>query len=402
MRSFRQPSGLLQVLASPLLIFVAALAMRLAMMAHLLAAFGASTFYLHNECANIASSLVSGAGFSSPWDPRHVAPTAQQPPLYPLLLAAIFRLFGAFTRTSAVVALALNSLAAALTAVLLPSLGEVYLHHRRSGVLAAWIFALAPYESIIGLQLWSQALAALMLVGFLSLLAAPHRPQRKRDCFFLGCYLGAVALLNPVLALALACVFIARIGITRRALLGLAGFLLLLAPWTLRNFLVFGRPIPLRDNFGFEVWVGNHEGLPLRHPMAFRGAFPMEDYRQANFDELKFLSQKAQEARRYIAARPAEFVQRCAWRVLEFWMTPAPGYWLLASLLAWAGAILAWPRNTCFLLLLLIFPLVYYVTHVWPNYRHPIEPIIILLATYAVLRALSAVVSGRMPARHAG
>ena len=388
MRAPVHPPKYLRTLSSPVLIFSAAFAMRLAMMAHLLAAFGVSTFYLHNEVAHIASSLVAGPGYSSPWTTAHVAPTAQQPPVYPLLLAGIFRIFGAYTKASAIAGLVINSAAAAATAVLLRYVGERCLQDRRTAVLAAWIMALWPYEAILSLQLWNQALAGLALVAFVWMLVVATHSARGRDWFGLGCYSGAAVLLNVALLLPIACACVVKGRFTRRTLLALAGFLLLLGPWTIRNWMVFGRLIPLRDNFGFELWVGNHEGLPLRHPMAFRGALPEEDLRRADWNELVFLSQKSDEVKRYIKAQPGDYVRRCGWRVLEFWMTPEPGYWLLVSVLAWAGAILAWRWEKSFAVILATFPLAYYVTHVWPNYRYPIEPLMILMATYALVRSV--------------
>ena len=387
MRASSHPPEYLRVLASPVLIFFAAFAMRLAMMAHLLAGFGASTFYLHNEVAHIASALVAGAGYSSPWSTAHIAPTAQQPPVYPLLLAGVFHIFGAYTRASAVVALTINAAAAAATAALLPYLAGRCLEDRRTGLLAGWIMALWPYEAILSLQLWNQALAGLALVAFVWMLVAVARSQRGRDWFGLGCFCGATVLLNVAMILPLFCAFAAKARLDRRALLALAGFLLLLTPWTIRNWMVFGRIIPLRDNFGFEVWVGNHEGLPLRHPMAYRGALPQADLRRADWNELVFLNRKTAEVKQYIKAYPWDYMRRCAWRVLEFWMTPEPGYWLLVSLLSWVGALLAWRQEKSFALIIAAFPLVYYVTHVWPNYRYPIEPLLILMAAYAVVKA---------------
>lgn len=389
MRLLSHPPKHLHALASPFLIFSAALAMRLVMMEHLLAVFGAHTLYLNNECARIASALVHGAGYSSPWSNMPVAPTAQQPPLYPLLLAGTFRVFGAYTHAAAVAALVINAIAAAATAVLLRYVGERCLGDRRAGLAAAWILALSPYEVIVGLQLWSQALSALLLVGLLWLLPALAHVQRKRHWFGLGCYSGAATLLNPALLPPFACAFAVRSLLPRRILLATAGLVLLLTPWTVRNYVQFGRFIPLRDNFAFELWVGNHEGLPIGLTMSFRGAFPAADLRAANWDEIKFIRQKGEQARRYILSHPGEFTRRCAWRVLQFWMIPSPVYWSIVTLLAWAGAVLAWRVDKSFLLILLTYPLVYYLTHVMPDYRFPIEPFMILLACYAALQAWS-------------
>jgi hypothetical protein len=39
---------------------------------------------------------------------------------------------------------------------------------------------------------------------------------------------------------------------------------------------------------------------------------------------------------------------------------------------------------------LVVFPPVYYITHTFPTYRHPIEPVIIMLAAYAIVSATEA------------
>jgi hypothetical protein len=39
---------------------------------------------------------------------------------------------------------------------------------------------------------------------------------------------------------------------------------------------------------------------------------------------------------------------------------------------------------------LIVFPPVYYITHTFPTYRHPIEPVIIMLAAYAIVSAMEA------------
>ena len=48
------------------------------------------------EMGRIARSIVVGQGFSSPYE-GNTGPTAWEPPLYPFLIAGVFRVFG-FTR----------------------------------------------------------------------------------------------------------------------------------------------------------------------------------------------------------------------------------------------------------------------------------------------------------------
>src|ERR1700724_795629 len=54
------------------------------------------------ETGRIAQSMVEGRGFSSPFR-GSTGPTAIMPPIYPSLLAGVFRLFGIYTKASALV-----------------------------------------------------------------------------------------------------------------------------------------------------------------------------------------------------------------------------------------------------------------------------------------------------------
>ncbi len=66
------------------------------------------------EMGRIARSLAAGHGFADPFK-GHTGSTAWVTPLYPLLMAFVFKLTGVYTLTSAWILLALNSLFSALT-----------------------------------------------------------------------------------------------------------------------------------------------------------------------------------------------------------------------------------------------------------------------------------------------
>lgn len=93
-------------------IFVVALMLRV-----VLIFFGHTyKFYDHNhnfsfgwEMGSIGRSLAEGDGFGSPFG-ETTGPTAWEPPLYPLLIAGVFKIFGIYSLTSAVVLLAINSI----------------------------------------------------------------------------------------------------------------------------------------------------------------------------------------------------------------------------------------------------------------------------------------------------
>src|SRR5580765_6313481 len=73
------------------------------------------------EMGRIGRALATGRGFSDPFDGQ-TGPTAWNPPLYPLLIGGVFRVFGSYTKLSAWVLLALNSVLSAATA---PAIVEI-------------------------------------------------------------------------------------------------------------------------------------------------------------------------------------------------------------------------------------------------------------------------------------
>src|SRR5882672_10041419 len=70
------------------------------------------------EMGRLARSIALGQGFSSPTD-LPTGPSAWAPPVYPYILAGVFRLFGIYSPLSAWVILTCNSLFSALTCLTL-------------------------------------------------------------------------------------------------------------------------------------------------------------------------------------------------------------------------------------------------------------------------------------------
>jgi 4-amino-4-deoxy-L-arabinose transferase-like glycosyltransferase len=383
-----------RIAASPAIIFGAAFLTRLASAAFILSKYySPQVLFIGNEPSHIAASLVSGFGFSSPYDNVPIAPTAQQPPLYPAMLAGIFKLFGIYTVGSAWAAVLINVLAGALTAVVLYYVGKIHFG-KTVGIVAAWLWVLPwMYRSrAFSVSLTNAYLAALGLAVLL--LWGPKTLGTQWRWFVLGIYCGLLVLLQPAL---LTVVVLYGIWLalpadrSPRTLIALAGLFLALAPWTVRNYLTFGRFIPLRDNFGLELWLGNRPGM--QGTVDFSGDFPSHDpSNYARLGELGFMDAKFNEAREFIMREPAAFVVRLFRRMVEFWYVPYPFPWVLLRIAGCLGAVLAalkdrsqwvWPS------MLAVYPLVFCVTHNFPTYRHPIEPLVMLLAAYCIVEIMT-------------
>lgn len=333
-----------------------------------------------NEPSHIAAHLLRGDGFASPFTDLAV-PTAQQPPLYPLFLACIFKLFGAFSKTSLYLILAANCVAGGFTAFLIYQ-GGVKFFSPRVALLSAWTWSIFPPIAITDITLNGYAFVALAVVLWLNFV--PDLIPKTRNWILLGVAVGIMLLLNPMLVLLVpaSVLWLNK----KQVLVMLAAALICLAPWYVRNFRVMGHFYPaLRDNLGMELYLGNHPGMSgtcdyWTGESPYGAALP-------RVGEARFFELRKKEAFAYIKSAPADFFVRSVKRFARFWFSPWPIVYVVLLVLALWGIRTA-PRSFAVftITLFVLYPFVFYVTQAaWPTaYRHPIEPLILLTAAEPV------------------
>lgn len=384
------PRTVLRIAESPGVVFLVALAIRVWALSQLLPQQAWNYFYQYNEFARIAWALASGHGYSSPWANTPLAPTAVEPPVYSFLLACIFHLAGSYTYRALWIATGLNAVLSSITAVLILRLGKRDFGSS-VGILAAWVWACWLYEAVVAVRLWESSLSAVLLMLGLLMLPRLKAPSTLWWLFF-G-FLAAVAGLTNTALLSVFPFFWVWLWVSYRQsgrscgklVLASVGILVLtMLPWTLRNYAAFHRLVPVRDNFGLELWLGNHEGVTQR----FDTDFPVLDPHEYNrLGEIGFMESKRDIALQFIGQHPAQFLRLSGRRCLRYWTAPDLVVWLPLSLMAWSGMIMALRRKRLeaipYAVVLLTFPLIYYITHTFNTYRHPTEPVMFLLAAYA-------------------
>lgn len=369
--------------------------------------------YFGFEIGRIARSIASGHGYGNPLAVP-TGPTAWTTPVYPYLLAGVFKLFGIFTRASVFLALGLNGLFSAL--VCLP----LYFIARRSfgrgvAVLACWMWALMPFSIYLASGfVWDTCITTLLLtLLFLCTLRLKDHPGTNWAWLGFGAFWGFAALTNPVV-LSLGPFFtlwaIAPLWRNRKkwlasAALVLFGLLIVLAPWQVRNYRTFQKFIPLRDTFGLELWSGN-DGQTASvadlsvHPTTSKPA--LEEF--LRLGETAFMHRKLHQGLDFISRHPGFFLAMSLRRFAYFWtdiwcFSPQGLQWELhgpcgvffvvpLTLLMIFGLVLARRvgRSTfpLFGFLLGIFPIVFYVTHPVSRYRNVMDPEILILAALSL------------------
>ena len=368
------------------------------------------------EMGRIAASLASGRGFSDPFGP-HTGPTAWEAPLYPFLTAGVFQIFGIYSRASAFVLLALNSIFSALTCI------PIFLIARRIfsekvAVGSAWTWALLPNVMFWATRwVWETSLSALLLTTILWLALTLNTDQKEgRDRWLQWAEFGllwGVAALNSTSLLS----FLPASGLWawyhghRRGKKSLAGvalasivFFACITPWLVRNYRTFGQFIFIRDNFGAELRLGNGPGadgtwMEYLHPT--QSIFAMRQYQ--TMGELAYIAMRKRQALDYIEADYGRFAVLSLKRFVYFWAGPPKAtepWWLNPaknSLFLVSSVLMFWglgralrlskPGAALLFWLILIFPAIYYVVFPAPRYRVPIEPEMAILCVFLVSEA---------------
>jgi 4-amino-4-deoxy-L-arabinose transferase-like glycosyltransferase len=395
---------------------LAALALRIAFLFafHTYAMDHVGDSRIGGETSNIAISIVAGHGFSSVLHGEpNGPPTAWIAPAYPYFVALVFRFLGAMSRTSVIFIFAMQSVFSALTVI--PILGIAgRTVGRRAGLWSAWIWALFPWFGKWSVTwLWDMSLSALLLaLLFWYALKLPEVSSRKSWIGF-GALWGAALLVNPSLG-ALLPVSLVWCGYElyrrghawlRPVALSVAVCLLALAPWLVRNRVVFGQWVFLRSNFGFEFALGNYHGSLGRgwggsHPSGNEKEF--QKYTQMG--EIPYIRYRQGQSFQFVREYPGEFLSLTLKRMSYFWdgssmdyLAPMPWYWLpssyaVLSFLLLPALLVASRRNLhalpMFFGLLLLYPVPYYLTFMQARYRHPIEPVLVLLVSYLGVETL--------------
>jgi hypothetical protein len=398
------------------------------------------------EAGRIARSVATGQGFANPFNGVS-GPTAWLPPLYPLLMAAAFKLFGVYSRGAALALMVVDS---ALSAAIAPAVYEIAARcfdargiARRGAKVAApvalwsaWLWAVYPaalqyavhwvWEMSLTACLFAWAMVvALRLRGVGDSGGSVARPTHDDETvmngapesvaglwFVLGVLWGMIALSNASLLLCLPAMVVWIAWPELRgwrlsgktvvgAVLMCVAFAAMLAPWVARNERVMHALVLTRSNFGVEFYNSSllsNDGLPWGTAMPLWQGDPVfRQYEQMG--EVKFAQTRQREAIANLRSHPGMFARGTLDRFLFFWDgTPhaANGHgvqeylrqlsYSFLSVCGLLGLALMLRRRVdgagLFALAFALVPLVYYAVTVQPRFRHPIEPLIAILAVY--------------------
>lgn len=357
------------------------------------------------EVDNIAIAIASGRGFADAYAPG-TGLTTHYTPGQPLLIAACYALFG--INSDGELARQLQRIVfSCLLFGSLPWMARRLHLSARVGVIAGLAGALLPLHLLQELRgsgaiLDSLFIAAFVLVTF-PLWEKPEEFSLRRGLRH-GLLLGIACLFNPAI-LSVAAGFslyaLYRFSAQRRTIFlhyaaALAMTVLCLLPWGFYNQHRMGHFVLIRGNLPLEMSLSFHEGAEvlLKNAWLVPGAYPhpsadpVQSARVRERGEFAYMQEKKEEVIAYVTTHPAEVASLIAGRFFRFWFSDNgrlwqnAGFWIL-TLLSFAGlGILIRRRHPSlpvFALILLFFPLVYYLQMADTQYRLPIYWVFLML-----------------------
>ena len=358
------------------------------------------------ELTSIAISLVETGEFANPYM-IPTGPTAHLPPVYPMIYALIYKIFGLTPRASFVTMFFMVLMGATLYGML-PWFSDRLGFGKTAGLIGGlgatfWSSWAGHGEYLTGLAM------GLLLVAFL---------QRWREArvnwggsLLLGLAAGLAFHITPaLLPVVLACMFFElwwrkepRNGGRKWVLVGVVflGIFLACLPWGWRNYKTFEAVFFIRSNFGLELRMGNHEGAAAtmevmdatqehKHPRTHY----LEAAKVRRNGEIEYMRQAQDEALAWIQANPGEFLSLSIQRFLNLWFGPLhrPADMLPVSVFTLLAILGAWrvfpkttaPQRAATLIPLITYPLIYYIVAYMPRYRAPIDWLLFTLAGAAI------------------
>jgi hypothetical protein len=358
------------------------------------------------EEGRFADAFVDGSGV-----------TAYLNPVYTVLLGSIYRVVGTDAYLRGIGRTFLGVFMSCLGIALIPTLAEMLRFSRPVGVVSGILLAVTPvffWLEVIGD--WDQStIAVALIVVFMTFIRLHDCQWRSWPLVVVaGVLVGLAVELSPSIAPAFAMMILAETfwgpialkQIIPRVLVLAALAILMLAPWTVRNYRALGGIVPTRSNFGMNLWMGNNpesvgrsntwdHSPRLSWDNPFTSRAELDELLQVG--ELEYNRRKARQAIEWISHNPGRFAALTVQRFRLFWFPPADAWaatttspgarsflLLVTALGAFAGSLwLALAGNPYRWLILsaLIGPsLTYYFIHVNFRYRYPIWALSVLLS----------------------
>lgn len=340
---------------------------------------------------------------------------AIMPPMYTFFIAQIYSLFGVESFMSTLLLQLINALATSL-AVIIVFLIVRQIASQRAAWMAAIIVAINP--SLFGYtnMIWDTSLfiLAVALTVQFSVFLTTKRTYWYAWASF-GVWLGFVAMLNPSLTPAYPFLVLWPMmrkkvlpakDIFRFVTITVLGWIIILTPWTMRNYHHFDRLMYIRSGIMLEFWLGVCPEADADGSAVYTKQFSLKSnevqQKIATIGEQAYLDECGGKAIMAIKSDPVRYIKLTAVRFVDYWLgtifshsqpghsgwptslsRSAVSFFLTAELVIFFVCLMIQPRVSqdlkWLIAMMFVFSLVYCFTHIQIRYRAPSEPIMAVI-----------------------
>lgn len=341
-----------------------------------------------------AHLLMDGKGFSDPSFPVY------NPPLYPIFIAICLSVFGDDQLSVKIVQIFVDSLTIVMIYMVMKEIFDV-----ETALLSAGIFSLYPFSTYLTISIASEPLFTFFLTGFV--LSSVYAGRSTKWWYYCvsGILLGLatltrsttqfVPLMLPVMLILLG--NRSRGSIFCYATLCLS-FVLVILPWTVRNYVVLEDFIPVGTSGGIVLLQGSSEKFLTigGKPEMLQAHIPPAAGKPSQND--KFFARAAVERHvMHLQTDPIGFVRFMATKLARLWYATESGknhnLILLSQLPLYVFAVIGVifarvkGKTSAWILLCIV---AYFIALHWlslPLFRYmiPIMPYVIGLAAFAIV-----------------
>jgi len=249
------------------------------------------------EYDRLAYNLASKAAYT-----YDGTPTAYRPIGYPAFVSVFYLVLGHHPVAIKFLQALIDVATSFLIFVLLTA------HPNRIRVLAAGLWAF-NIPAIFYTNLMMSETVFTFLLTLAAVLLTQFPEKRSSSAYLVGICLGVLVLFKPsaLIFLLVLPFFYRRLGLTLKSLSPVViAFVLVLAPWFLRNYMAFGR-FSLASNGGMNLLIGNNPQATGAYGITFDPAILQGAKSEFEADQMAF-----QTAYQYILQNPETFVVNAA------------------------------------------------------------------------------------------
>ena len=340
-----------------------------------------------------ALNILCNRGYGYGYTPTHAL---FRTPVYPLFLAVVYLICG----HSFLVVRVVQSIIGTLTCLLIYLIGFNIFGSKKIALLSVGIAALYPLFVFDCIQILTECLFTFLLAAAVFFILHFHDTKRMQFLLAGGLSLGLCALTRPVgiILLPLTCLWFFLVVKGKRqgliySLIVVLASLIVVSPWSIHNYIVYGRLILLSSQPSTMLWVGSGEWQGKgkdNFNEQFHKAAPDEFYKKA-FG--------------FILRNPKRFLKGRSRQFLRFWrIVPGLNHSLIRNIInllsitfipvvGLAGLFLSLSykreKTLFFMMSTIAFTLAHTLTVGAVRYRVPlVDPYLIIFASFLIARIL--------------